>query len=313
MPLTSSSLVAFAPSLLPFVLGADPGALYPKSYDRPRLTHVHPDSIPSSASSSPSPVSWQSACLGLVPLALNAMTQPSSLDAPLSQSSLLFASRSSPFICLADTLEIIISLVIHGFHGKSPSQAALLVNWQRARHRLGEDVDELEDIPAEKHPWGFVILLVAAVLQAVKILSFKGLFWTKLWAGVYLSSYMLIAVVGFLAPKDWRDRRSEIVSSRRSSLGFATLSQVLLWSALGAHFVCCSWILDRIIAGDSAPLRIPFLYVFLPLIVQVLTSAWITTVLAGSISSAPWLLLCWLFTVFDPLGDITWNLSRRGR
>ena len=242
------------------------------------------------------------------------MTQPSSLDAPFSQSSLLFASRSSPFVCLADSLEIIISLAIHVLRGKPPRQAALLVNWQRTRHRLGEDVEELEDIPAEKHPWGFVILLVAAVLQAAKIIGFKGVFWTKAWAVVYLSSYVVIAGVGFLAPKDWRDRPpAELGPSRRSYLTFEALSQVLLWAALGVHFVFCSWILDRIIVGESTPLRIPFLYAFVPIFVQVITSVWLATILAGLISSAPSFFLSWLMTLFDididvyQWGESTWN------
>jgi hypothetical protein len=242
------------------------------------------------------------------------MTQPSSLDAPFSQSSLLFATRSSPFVCLADALEIITSLVIHVLRGKPPRQAALLVNWQRARHRLGEDVEELEDIPAEKHPWGFVILLVAAVLQAAKIIGFKGVFWTKAWAVVYLSSYVVIAGVGFLAPKDWRDDRPpELGLSRRSYLTFKALSQVLLWAALGAHFVCCSWILDRIIVEDSNTGRIPFWYAYTPVAVQSMTSAWLAIMLAGLISSAPVLFLGWLMTVFDndndvnDWGEFTWN------
>ncbi len=239
------------------------------------------------------------------------MTQPSSLDAPFSQSSLFFAARSSPFVCLADALVVIISLVIHVFRGKSPRRAALLVNWQRARHRLGEDVEELEDIPAEKHPWGFVILLVAAVLQAAKIIGFKGVFWTKAWAAVYLSSYVVIAVVGFLAPKDWRDSPPESRPSRRSYLNLEELSKVLLWAALGGHFVCCSWILDRIIVGESTQLRSPIWYALGPLIVQTIMSAWFTMMLAALITSVPFLLLVWLAGIVSQIyGGITGNFSR---
>jgi hypothetical protein len=217
---------------------------------------------------------------------------------------------------LADALEVIISLVIHLFQGRSPRQAALLINWQRARHRLGEDVEDLEDIPAEKHPWGYVILLVVAVLQAAKIFGFEGLLWTKVWAGLYLSSYVVIALVGFLAPKDWRDSRPDISSNRRSYSSFTALSEVLLWPALGAHFVCCSWILDRIIVGNLAPLQIPFFYAFVPLLVTVSASAWLAALLAGLISSSPFFLLGWLAALVDidiyqwGEGEFTWNCSR---
>jgi hypothetical protein len=256
MPFPCTHLVSLALSLLRSVLGADPGALHPTSCDHPEAdsraprfnlllsliitqSRIMAKRMPRSRSLSPKchDAALQSRCTFL-PI------QPP------------FRGPQLPFVCLADALEIIISLIIHVVRGKSLRQAALLVNWQRARHRLGEDVEELEEVPAEKHPWGFVILLVAAVLQAAKIIGFRGVFWTKVWAVVYLLSYVVISVVGFLAPKDWRDSPPEIVSRRRSYWNFETLSQVL---PLGAHFVCCSWILDRIIVGDSATHQIPFL------------------------------------------------------
>ncbi len=123
---------------------------------------------------------------------------------------------------------------------------------------------------------------------------------------------MVIAGVGFLAPKDWRDRPPELGPSRRSYLIFEALSEVLLWAALGAHFVFCSWILDRIIVGESTPFQIPFLYAFVPLSVQLITSVWLAAILAGLISSAPGFFLSWLMTLFDididaELGESGWN------
>ncbi len=159
----------------------------------------------------------------------------------------------------------------------------------------------------EKHPWGFVILLVAAVLQAAKIIGFRGVFWTKVWAVIYLLSYVVISVVGSLAPKDWKDSPPEIVSRRRPYWNFETWSQAL---PLGAHFVCCSYILDRIVVRDSAIHQIPFLYIFVPIIVQGVTLALITVWLAGLVSSTPFLLLSWLVGVVDQFyGGISWNFG----
>jgi len=53
------------------------------------------------------------------------MTQPSGLDTPFSQSSLLFPSRSSPFVCFADALEVLALLFIRISHGKTLKNAAL--------------------------------------------------------------------------------------------------------------------------------------------------------------------------------------------
>ena len=236
-----------------FVLATDPGMVSTKLNAVSRLiAHAsHTVAPPSLSQPSQNLVSWQSAFLGLVPLALNAMTQPSGLDKPFSQSSLLFPSRSSPFVCLADALEVLVLVLIHISHGKTLRHAALEVNWQRARSRLGQDVTELEDSPAEKHPIPFGILFIATLLQAIKLFGMQGLPWTTLWAGLYLFSYVVLAMVGFLAPKDWRDSPPEMVietpTGRPTWWKLENLSKALLYGSLGVHFICCCWVLDRVI------------------------------------------------------------------
>jgi hypothetical protein len=179
------------------------------------------------------------------------MTQPSGLDKLFSQSSLLFPSRSSPFVCLADALEVLALLLIHLSRGKTLRHAALEVNWQRARSRLGQDVTELEDSPAEKHPIPFGILFIATLLQAIKLSGMQGLPWTTAWAGFYLFSYVMLAMVGFLARKDWRDSPPEMIietpTGRPTWWKLENLSKALLYGSLGVHFICCCWVLDRVI------------------------------------------------------------------
>ncbi|OBT53637.1 hypothetical protein VE04_06306 [Pseudogymnoascus sp. 24MN13] len=159
-----------------------------------------------SSDNSTNQVAWQTAFLGLVPLALNAMTQPSSLDINRPESSLLFMARSSPFICVADTLEVLIALCLYTYQEGSISEAARLVNWRIARSRLGSGESELEASAVEKHPWTFTILFLAALVPAIKFLGLQGLFWTRVWAGIYLCSYIVLAIVRALASKGWRDR-----------------------------------------------------------------------------------------------------------
>jgi hypothetical protein len=102
------------------------------------------------------------------------MTQPSSLDVALPESSLLFAARSSPIVCVVDTLEIMIELSIYLYQGYNLRQAAWRSNWKRARIRLGRDITILEESAVEKHPTAFLVLFIATVLQTIKILGFQG-------------------------------------------------------------------------------------------------------------------------------------------
>jgi hypothetical protein len=47
-------------------------------------------------------------------------------------------------------------------------------------------------------------LFIGTVLQALRLFAAYGIFWTKMCAGIYLSSYVVLAVVGLLAPSGWR-------------------------------------------------------------------------------------------------------------
>lgn len=194
------------------------------------------------------PVSWQTALLGLVPLALNAMTQPSSLDFNVPESSLLFPARSSPFVCIADTLEVTIALCIYMYQEGNIYEAARLVNWRIARARLGSGVSELEASPAEQHPVAFWFWFLATLFQAIKLLGMQGVPWTKVWVAFYLCSYIILAIVRSMASKDWRDRPPRV-----SPLGETHLFQekvlgitriVLLVAAIIVHISVSWWALS---------------------------------------------------------------------
>jgi len=176
------------------------------------------------------------------------MSQPSRLDISFSQSSLLFPARSSPFICFTDGLEVIISLCIQMYRGKSIRQAALLVNWERARCRLGHETEQLEDSAVEKHPIPFGILFIGTILQTIKILGFQGMVWIKVWAAAYSLSFVVLAMVSFLAPKDWRDNPPEVSVTEQDTIWtFGNMSKGLCYVALAAQFVCCGWIFNIIL------------------------------------------------------------------
>jgi hypothetical protein len=182
------------------------------------------------------------------------MTQPSSIDFRLPESSLLFAARSSPFICIADTLEIIIELFMHAFYKRNIRQAAKIILWRRAHHRSVQEMSilevEIEQSSAEKHPHAFLILFIVTLMQATKIFGLQGLIWTKIWAGVYLCSYVVLALIQFLAPKDWKDDPPLILFQENEKLP-TVMKELLFNSAAFFHAYVCVWFFYQIIHCDE--------------------------------------------------------------
>jgi hypothetical protein len=136
------------------------------------------------------------------------MTPASVLDRKFPQSSLLFAARSSPFVCLADSLDIIIRFTVHVYHGTVIREASLLISWRRARYRLGADlIGLIEPSPAELHRKTYAILQLGTLLQAIKTWGSTGGPWSKTWATIYFTSFLVLWALGCLCPEDWKDRR----------------------------------------------------------------------------------------------------------
>ena len=79
---------------------------------------------------------------------------------------------------------------------------------------------------------------------------------------------------------------------------FDILSKLLLYSSLGAHFVCCSWILDRLIAGNLLS-ALPLWYLFLPWIVRSVIGSYAFLGLTGLGVSAPLILFAGLRWVVE--------------
>jgi hypothetical protein len=140
--------------------------------------------------------------------------------------------------------------VIHEFlfsfivEQRGVQDAALRANWRRARRRLGKGITTLEENMAEKHPKTFLVLFIVPLLQAVKIFAVDGIFWTKVWAGIYLSSYVVLAVAGFLAPSDWRKTPPEELDAGAQTLYRDSEMRELILSgvSLGLHAFICSWV-----------------------------------------------------------------------
>ena len=145
-------------------------------------------------------VKWQAAFWGLVPIAINTMTQPSGkvLGFPSSDG---FFLRSSPFVCACDTLYIIAALIHQGIgHGSVRVAARVIIE-----NRFSDAANESESESFSQFRRNTVVRLVLFVLSTllgiVKIYGMQGVPWTKAWASMFLSSFLILEIVGLLAGK----------------------------------------------------------------------------------------------------------------
>jgi len=244
MPTIPLWIPALAVTVVAATLPPNSGMTLPKAQRYRDLTHgMHPDPT----SSQPNVVGWQSIFWGLFALALNAMTQPSYLDVSFPQSSLLFPARSSPFVCVADTLVVFCELARLLLSGVVIREAALEVNWRRVPDRRDSRDNILKETTIEKHPKASVVLFLGTLCQAVKIFSFQGVFWAKAAAAIYVSSYIVLAGVSLAS----RDLRNKYVPTHRKHNPFAQIVTVFGIIAVGIHGLVCCWAMFQVIHMEA--------------------------------------------------------------
>ncbi|KAH7356400.1 hypothetical protein BKA65DRAFT_206628 [Rhexocercosporidium sp. MPI-PUGE-AT-0058] len=199
-------------------------------------------------------VSWQSVFFGLAALALNAMTQRSYFDAVFPHSSILFAMRSSPFVCIADLIEVIF-VAGHHFMTKQRLQGLPLSSSTDQLPNVGnfaiegEASFEASSTVGRGHPWVILILFVGTSTQAVKIFGFEGILWAKLWAAAYLLSYVSVALLDILLQPS--KRREPIIGRyllRRSAI--LNLRIALHIITLAVHMIFFCWAAYRLVHLD---------------------------------------------------------------
>jgi hypothetical protein len=182
------------------------------------------EAIPSTSNS---PVHWQSAFWGIVLIAFNTMIQDSG-DICGRPAQYRFMTRSSPFVCLADSITILIHFATLCFHS-SPLNALRLVAVSRGQHRTPEDETSTK-VSTILVLW---IVRVLALIQAIKVVGLQGLPWTKAFGAMFLSSYMLVEAMNLVSLPDettsMRDRSK--AQTIRKCLA-EPLFQVAAWSQL---------------------------------------------------------------------------------
>jgi hypothetical protein len=200
------------------------------------------------------------------------MTQNSIIDSDF-PSGVLFPARSSPIVCAADMLHLLLQLLYHIFTGASPPEAARRVvrerSWRPVRNGAGSatanqgEEEELLTL-GNQHPRAHTVVFVLVVLpQAVKLFGMRGIPWTQVWGGLYLSSFLVIAGVGALARFGGNDN---LTLRARETLGKQNMEGIRLGVVVG-HAGMWSWLmwilLDSVTAKST--MFIPNLFGLVPL------------------------------------------------
>ena len=132
----------------------------------------------------------------LFSIALNTTIQPCGSICGFEPSRSIYL-RSSPFVCIADTLGLIMRFIQHTFQGQSPFSAARLV----LRDRKYDLSTTSRDATSPECPqiFRFGVFVVGIAYSFVKLLASSGIFWSKIWACCYFASFLTWFALGHLA------------------------------------------------------------------------------------------------------------------
>jgi len=179
-----------------------------------------------------STVSALSAIWAIAALSLNTAYQPAGriLEYAPTHSRAL---RTSPVVCLADSIVIIISFLNLLFQGHGLRQNARVVLYLRS-HPVGTD----PKTEAKVGPLGFrgQVLFLAALPQMVKVSALQGVPWIQASCLTYSLAFLTVELLKLLAGKDLEDFDHNIhrpirIERFTSVLGITTaIGQTMLWS-----------------------------------------------------------------------------------
>ncbi|KFX91521.1 hypothetical protein V490_05852 [Pseudogymnoascus sp. VKM F-3557] len=135
------------------------------------------------ASGNENVVTWQSALWALLALALNAMTQPSVAD-PTTNSAISLA-RSSPGICLIDSISTLTWITVGYFYGESVSNS--LAAKQMATHDGLTRPRTSTFSPAVSA----IFFILGPLPQAIKLAGMSNVFFTNICGFTFFVSYLI--------------------------------------------------------------------------------------------------------------------------
>ena len=168
-----------------------------------------PPLILTPAPSTANTVSWPSVFWAIAPIALNSMTQPCGTLCSQLEATQSFFFRSSPLVCLIDGISVLSSF---GFYlRQSRNLHVALINTSRSRLAPPSpsvvDEDDEQSFPSNLHQlqdnelFRILLFVLGVAPQAIKLYACTGLFWTKLWASMYLISFFSLEILVLLPPR----------------------------------------------------------------------------------------------------------------
>ena len=104
--------------------------------------------------------------------------------------------RCSPVICAADTLSILVHLILYLTSLPLKDAVQLLMH-----ERFGDVEDELEGIQAiEKLTFiRWLFFIFGTLGPAIKLMAMEGVPWTKAWGAMFLASFLVVEVLVVLS------------------------------------------------------------------------------------------------------------------
>ena len=205
------------------------------------------------AASALNEVSWQSAFWALVPIALNSMTQPCGEIFGL-PSRYSFALRCSPIICAFDALAVACSfaylMVVQKRSPRAASRRIVAYRFRDVANHSG--TGSLEDLK-NNTTFRLVLFVLGALPQIIKLYGVHGLLWTKVWATMFLASFVLLEC---LVLQLGQDRRG-IDPGDEGDLAYI-LSFVVVCSSLVFAFYVFSRAVFAIAEKHFGTIRWPF-------------------------------------------------------
>lgn len=150
----------------------------------------------SSPASPPDPVSWQPAFWALFAVASSTALQDAGQVLGLA-ASYHIVLRTSPIVCLLDTLDILTGIIFH-FKKTEPLIALRLVGRKRLEEKSAPTVLQKNISLVNRWLRWFVRALV--VIATVKVFTFRNLPWTQAFAAVYFAAFVVQEVLNYYGP-----------------------------------------------------------------------------------------------------------------
>jgi len=149
------------------------------------------------------PVTWHVAMWVLLSLAITSMAQPSGKIASFPRRYRVYLA-SSPIICMADTVSIIVRLITTMFCFqigiKKASQLILLLNFECPEaNALETPSSAAESSQSSRTSPRWIFYALGTLPAVIKLASLTGLPWTQTWGMMFVSSFIVTEFVTVLS------------------------------------------------------------------------------------------------------------------